>query len=69
MKHGKLKLYFTKLHPVIINKNVVFFKFKQNQLKRSRLDNDSSVMFQSSNVTRASYEIALLISKQKKHTQ
>ena len=41
--------------------SIEFFKFKETQLKRSRLDNDSSVMFQSSNVTRASYEIALLI--------
>ena len=45
--------------------SIEFFKFKKTQLKRSRLDNDSSVMFQSSNVTRASYEIALLIANQK----
>ena len=66
MKPSKLKLHFTKVHPVFVNKDIEFFKFKETQLKRSRLDNDSSVMFQSSNVTRASYEIALLIAKQKK---
>ena len=38
MKPGKLKLYFTKVHPVIINKYIEFFKFKETQLKRSRLE-------------------------------
>ena len=66
MKPGKLKLHFTKVHPVIINKDIEFFKFKETQLKRSHLDNDSSLMFQSSNITIASYEITLLIAKQKK---
>ena len=50
MKPSKLKLHFTKVHPVFINKDIEFFKFEETQLKRSRLDNDSSVIFQSSNI-------------------
>ena len=67
MKPSKLKLHFTKVHPVFINKDIEFFKFIETQLKRSRLDNDSSVMFQLSNITRESYEIALIIAKKKKY--
>lgn len=66
MKPSKLKLHFSKVHPEFIDKDITFFKLKENQLKRSRLDNESSVMFQASNVVRASYEIALLIAKDKK---
>ena len=50
---------------MFINKDIEFFKCKLSQLKRSRLDSDSSVMFQSSNITRESYETTLLIAKQK----
>ena len=32
MKPSKLKLHFTKVHPVFVNKDIEFFKFKETQL-------------------------------------
>ena len=49
--------------------SIEFIKFKETKLKLSRFDNDASIIFQSSNVTRASYEISLLITNKKNHTQ
>ncbi|XP_066941056.1 protein FAM200C-like [Macrobrachium rosenbergii] len=46
-----------------------YFKIKEHQLKRSRFDHGTGVLFQPSNVVKASYSISLLFAKQKKpHT-
>ena len=69
MKPFKLKEHLTKVHPELAKKDLAFFKIKENQLKRSRFDHGTGVLFQPSNVVKASYKISFLIAKQKKpHT-
>lgn len=69
MKPFKLKEHLAKVHPEMANKDLAYFKIKENQLKRSRLDHRTGVLFQPSKIVAASYKISLLIAKQKKpHT-
>ncbi|XP_066958608.1 protein FAM200C-like [Macrobrachium rosenbergii] len=69
MKPFKLKEHLTKVHPELANKDLAYFKIKEHQLKGSRLDHGTGVLFQPSNVVKAPYRISLPIAKQKKpHT-
>lgn len=45
MKPFKLKKHLTKVHPELANKDLTCFKIKQQQLKRSRLDHGTGVLF------------------------
>eukprot|EP00096_Caligus_rogercresseyi_P009484 TRINITY_DN3234_c0_g1_i1.p1 TRINITY_DN3234_c0_g1~~TRINITY_DN3234_c0_g1_i1.p1 ORF type:complete len:544 (+),score=51.68 TRINITY_DN3234_c0_g1_i1:127-1758(+) len=66
MKPFKLKEHLTKVHSELTEKDLAYFKIKEHQLKRSRLDHGTGVLFQPSNVDKASYQISFLIAKQKK---
>lgn len=69
MKPSKLKEHLTKVHPELASKDLSYFKIKEDQLKRSRLDHGTGTLFQDSKIVEASYKISLLIAKQKKsHT-
>ncbi|XP_066981062.1 protein FAM200C-like [Macrobrachium rosenbergii] len=66
MKPFTLKEHLPKVHLELANKDLVYFKIKEHQLKQSRLYHGTGVLFQPSNVVKASYRISLLITKQKK---
>ncbi|XP_066963956.1 protein FAM200C-like [Macrobrachium rosenbergii] len=69
MKPFKLKEHLTKVYPELANKDLTYFKIKERQLKWSRLDHGTGVLFQPSNVVKAPYRVSLPIAKQKKpHT-
>ena len=70
LRPSKLKLHLNKMHPLLANKGIEYFRMKERGLKRARLDNTSTSTFcPNKNITEASYEIALIIAKKKKpHT-
>src|SRR5215469_15579232 len=69
MKPSKLKEHLIKVHPELASKDLSYFTIKNQQLKRSRLDHETGILFQDSKIVEASYKISLLIAKQKKpHT-
>ena len=57
MKPFKLKEHLTKVHPELANKELAYFKIKEDQLKRLRLDHSTGVLFQDSKMVEASYNI------------
>ena len=69
MKPFKLTENLTKVHPELAKNNLAYFKIKEHQLKRSRLNHGTGVLFQPSNVVKALYKIFFPIAEQKKlHT-
>ena len=46
MKPFKLNEHLEKVHPDLANKGLDYFKIKEDQLKRSRLDHGTGVLFQ-----------------------
>lgn len=69
MKPSKLKEHFERSHSQFVEKDIAFFKRKENELKYARMDS-TSYFFQSTEAgLEASYCIALRIAKNKKsHT-
>ncbi|XP_066983785.1 protein FAM200C-like [Macrobrachium rosenbergii] len=65
MKPFKLNEHLTNVHPELANKDLAYFKIKDHQLKWSRLDHGTGVLFQPSSIFKAPYRISLLIAKQK----
>ena len=55
-----------KNHPGLKGKDIEYFKRLQNGLKRQRLDNTGSFALTDKKQTEASFEVSLLIAKQKK---
>ena len=69
MKPGKLREHLVKVHPDLVSKDVDFFRAKESKVKKARLDQGSKFVFQNSSVVEASYNISLLIAKNRKpHT-
>ena len=58
--------HLEKNHPGLKGKNIEYFKRLQNGLKRQRLDNTGSFALTDKKLTEASFEVSLLIAKQKK---
>ena len=46
MKPFKLNEHLERVHPDFVNKGLDYFKIKKDQLKRSRLDRGTGVLFQ-----------------------
>jgi len=68
MKPSLLTRHLEKAHPEFRDKDLDFFKHKETMLEKQRLDK-SGMFLQHTNSLRASYEVSLLIAKQKKtHT-
>lgn len=69
MKPSLLTRHLEKSHQNFKNKDVEFFKRKEAALKKQRLDPSGSIFQQTNAVVKASYEVSLMIAKQKKaHT-
>ena len=61
-----LKWHLTTAHSALANKPKAFFVMKSHSLKKAKLDMNGTFQQRSSNVVKASYEIAMLIAKNKK---
>lgn len=66
MKPSLLTRHLEKVHPEFINKDLDFFKYKETVLKKQRLDSGGRIFQQNNAALKASYEVSLLIAKQKK---
>ena len=54
------------MHPNFKEKDVSFFKRKEESLKKQRLDASGAFLKQNNGIVKASYEVSLLIAKEKK---
>ena len=69
MKPFQLKQHLTTMHPQFQDKLREFFKLKTDNLKRQKLDSTRIFHQSSDGLLRASYEVTLLVAKNKKlHT-
>ena len=69
MKPSLLHRHFEIKHETFKDKDLSFFKHKEAGLKRQRLDQSGSIYQQTNSIVKASYEVSLMIAKQKKaHT-
>ena len=66
MRPYHLKRHLTTAHPALADKPKAFFVMKSHSLKKAKLDMSGTFQQRSSNVVEASYEIAMLIAKNKK---
>ena len=66
MRPSRLKRHLKTTHPKLLNKPKEFFVSKKRSLKKMRLDGGGLFHEQLSKVVEASYEISLLIAKNKK---
>ena len=55
-----------KMHPNFKEKDVSFFKRKEESLKKQWLDASGAFLKQNNGIIKASYEVSLLIAKEKK---
>ena len=63
---SRLKLHLTTAHFALADKPKAFFVMKSHSLKKAKLDMRGTFQQRSLNVVEASYEIAMLIAKNKK---
>jgi zinc finger BED domain-containing protein 5/7/8/9 len=69
MRPGRLELHLITNHPSLKDKPIDFFHAKINSVKRMKLDSTCHFAMENDKLMEASYEIALLIAKDKKpHT-
>ncbi|KAM4749061.1 zinc finger BED domain-containing protein 5-like [Rhinophrynus dorsalis] len=69
MKPNKLKRHFDSKHPSFASKDIQYFKYKDDGVKKSRLDTGGKYQQQNLAAVEASYLVALRIAKAKKpHT-
>lgn len=69
LKPSLLTRHLERAHPEFKDKDLNFFKRKEEVLKKQRLDPSGRIFQQNSAVMQASYEVSLMIAKQKKaHT-
>ncbi|XP_042221384.1 protein ZBED8-like [Homarus americanus] len=69
MRPTRLERHLITTHPEFANKPKAFFEARKESLKRAKIDSSGVFRQQTSNIVEASYEIALLIPKNKKsHT-
>ena len=66
MRPSRLKRHLATAHSVLADKPKAFFVMKSHSLKKAKLDMSGTFQQRSSNVVEASYEIAMLIAKNKK---
>lgn len=66
MRPTRLERHLNQQHPTLVSKSKEFFSSKAESLKRMRLDKSGSYHAGVSKHLKASFEIALLIAKQKK---
>ena len=66
IRPSRLKRHLTIAHSALTNKPKAFFVMKSHFLKKAKLDMSGTFQQRSSNVVEASYEIAMLIAKNKK---
>ena len=66
MRPSRLKRHLTTAHSALPDKPKGFFVMKSHSLKKAKLDMSGTFQQRSSNVVEASYEIAMLIAKNKK---
>ena len=66
IRPSRLKRHLTIAHSAFTNKPKAFFVMKSHSLKKAKLDMSGTFQQRSSNVVEASYEIAMLIAKNKK---
>ena len=67
MKPSFLTRHLERAHPEFEDKELDFFKHKESVFKKQYLDKDG-IYFQQTNASlKASYEVSLMIAKQKKH--
>ena len=66
MHPSRLKQHLTTAHSTLANKPKAFFVIKSHFLKKAKLDISGTFQQRSSNVVEASYEITMLIAKNKK---
>uniref|UniRef100_UPI00358EA1AE protein FAM200C-like n=1 Tax=Myxine glutinosa TaxID=7769 RepID=UPI00358EA1AE len=69
MRPTRLERHLRTTHPELADKSQAFFVAKREALKRAKLDSSGTFRQQTSKIVEASYEIALLVAKNKKsHT-
>ena len=66
MRPSRLKRHLTTAHSTLADKPKAFFVMKSHSLKKAKLDMSETFHQRSSNVVEVSYEIAMLIAKNKK---
>ena len=66
MRPNRLERHLTGNHPELINKHKDYFCAKRNALQKGRLDGSGLFNQESANIVMASYELALIIAKEKK---
>ena len=66
MRPFKLHNHLEKNHPGLKSKDIEYFERMENGLKRQRLDKTGSFARTDKKLTEASFEVRLLIAKQKK---
>ena len=66
IRPSRLKRHLTTAHSALADKPKAFFVMKSHCLKKAKLDMSGTFQQRSSNVVEASYEIAMLIAKNKK---
>ena len=66
MRPSRLKRHLTTAHSALADKPKAFFVMKSHSLKKAKLDMSGTFQQRSLNVVEASYEIAMLIAKNKK---
>ena len=66
LRPSKLQNHLEKKHPGLKGKDIEYFKRLENGLKRQRLDKTGSFAGTDKKLTKASFEVSLLIAKQKK---
>ena len=66
MRPNRLERHLTGYHPELLNKSKDYFIAKRKSLRKVRLDSSGSFHQQSANIVMASYELTLIIAKEKK---
>jgi len=66
LKQSLLSRHLEKAHPSDNKRDLEFFKCKETSLKKRQIDSGGSFHQQSNAAVKASYEVALMIAKQKK---
>ncbi len=66
MKENKLKRHLHSVHPKFVEKQLSYWKDKEEQTKRSRIDAPSSTAFSLEKASLASFEVAWIIARCKK---
>ena len=67
MKPSLLTQHLERAHPEFKDKEFDFFKYRESVFKKQCLDKDGMFFQQTNASLKASYEVSLMIAKQKKH--